>query len=1569
MTISFSGLASGLDTSSWVQSLVALKQAKVTTYSTQQTALYDSKNALNQIKSFFSTFRSMLERITDTRFGVGSMDLFSQNLANSSNANVLTASASADSVEGVYNIKVDRIATNSQATSGYKTTTTREETNIATKNTLLSDLGVNAGDFAVTVGGVEQTVTINDGDTIDDLVTKLKNYGVNAGYDESSGRFSMDIGSTEIRDVSGTNLVNAFHLQGINHGYQTGANITRTETETVYENATTSTKMSQLGLDANASMSIKVNGGAAETITVNKNDSIATVISNLAAKGVQATLEDGVFTIYNAEIVNADTNAVAQALGLSSTVTNQTQQSGNLSFDTTITTTTLADGTTKLSQLGITGTTFTYTSRTGSDTVTVSSTATIQDLIDGFAAKGVLAEIDENGNFEVHGVSALDSKLTAKLGTSTVYDTVANSNVLKYTTTVTTTTQAAGTTKMSEIGVTDGVLTCKTGSGTYNVTVNANDTISTFISNLNTKAGVVATISNGEFKIENSDVQFTNSTSNISTKFNLISPEVATASQVSNNLTYTTVVTTTSAATLDIQLNNLNEGTQVSNGDTIIFKNNSNQYRTITLTPTSTLYDLKTAIQNAGGSFTQRANGSLYLSGIEITGGTYDAVSSLRLNSVYSDGGNITYSGSALTYNTVTEETKNAMNDTSLLDLGITSGQYYIVENGVRKTAYISEGDTVADLREHLSNYGIQAALVTTASGSKLQFFAEGDSYIEAATGAGASNINTKLFGAATGATALNKTYNYEAQLDVVSSTTNTVNAASSEKVTDFGIAAGVYELYQNGEKKNFYISNSDTFADLKANLGIYGIQASLVEGNSGVYLSTTGNGNTYLNADFLPTKSATNTRSGVLSYTTTTTETIDPDNEALMSDFGVSSGQYYIYNNGVKYTANISTNETFGSFRDTLRSFGIQASFVQQNDGVHLVLNGTGDSYIAKSNAAAASNVVDTLFPTKVTEYNYSNLLQTSHTETTTITATTTDMIADYAGGGAQVAGKLNVEVDGVASVINLTANETFESLINKFDRLGVTASLSNSGTLTLQAGEKTISVTKPASEGSNILTKLGLTYSADLGGYTASSSSVTHTVEITEENTYSASNYADYGTTLSMLNISSGTLSLYRNGQKSTIQVNAGETFSQLRSRVNGAFTQGDVDIKFEDGYLKFYSTDSSVSVEVGSSVDTSNMSTLCGLVGDGQGGVTSSRELYKVNADSRITQTGLFRKGNITAGTFTVGNAQFTIDGNTTIRSLIGQINASDDANATAYWDSVDGKLVISSRSSGSSYINIEAGTSNFTDILGFTESEWNGDGSVKTTKLIGDSQKIGDSALFSINGTSFTSTSNIVGSDITRLNGVKLNLRNVSEGETITLSIERDTETLSNAISDIVDAYNELIENVDTEIAKTGSLSDQSGLKMIRNQIRSLMTSSLGGEMTFANLANVGITVDTASASNISTSTINKLSFNKDTFTSAYKSDTTALKRLLVGSEDSKGILSKVEDIVENALTSVSGYFASAESAYDKKIQKLTDKISKQNTYVSRYQARLENKFRSMESIITKIQQQYQSFLTS
>ena len=123
-------------------------------------------------------------------------------------------------------------------------------------------------------------------------------------------------------------------------------------------------------------------------------------------------------------------------------------------------------------------------------------------------------------------------------------------------------------------------------------------------------------------------------------------------------------------------------------------------------------------------------------------------------------------------------------------------------------------------------------------------------------------------------------------------------------------------------------------------------------------------------------------------------------------------------------------------------------------------------------------------------------------------------------------------------------------------------------------------------------------------------------------------------------------------------------------------------------------------------------------------------------------------------------------------------------------------------------------------------------------------------VGGNAEFTINGTEYTATSNIVTSDITKIKGVTLNLKNVSKGEPVTVTIEKDGESVANAVQDIVDGYNQLIENVDKEIAQDGNLHDQTTLKLIRNQIRNLMMNSTGNS-TFKTMSSIGISTESAS----------------------------------------------------------------------------------------------------------------------
>jgi flagellar hook-associated protein 2 len=705
------------------------------------------------------------------------------------------------------------------------------------------------------------------------------------------------------------------------------------------------------------------------------------------------------------------------------------------------------------------------------------------------------------------------------------------------------------------------------------------------------------------------------------------------------------------------------------------------------------------------------------------------------------------------------------------------------------------------------------------------------------------------------------------------------------------------------------------------------------------------------------------NNISGIALQTITVTNTLTKDTK--LADLGVTSGEYCVYNNGVKYTGVLSSEDTVEDFLDTIKQFGLNGRIISDGDESKLYLVGNGDTYLTTS-GFNSSNISTQLFGTdnsqNVKKENYSATLQTSSTQTSTTKADETTLLSTYdkPWGNSTLTseGSVVFNLDGVQKVIQVSEDETIGSLLEKFRDNGVQASITD-GQILLEGGFSSFSIDTSAST-SNVINNLGLAYKDNLGGYSSSSSVCEQTITTVKEEMLSVAANADLSTTLDTLNITSGSLSIYRNGSKAIINIDENQTFSDLKSKLSQTF--GSVDLTIEDGYLKIYDKDGA-ALEIGSNTDTSNFSSVLGLTKSDASTLATTRRIYQVNDSTKLTSNGVFRNGTITAGTFTIGDETLTITDDTTIRDLVSMINSSENTAATAYWDSINGQLVLTSRNTGASYINIESGTSNLTDILGFTDS------SAGTKKINTSNQTLGDNAKFSINGTNYTSNSNKITSDISRIKGVTLNLNDITEGESVTISVERDTETLANTMSEIVTAYNELITKVDTEISSTGALSDQSMLKLLRNRLKSLMTSSESGSLVFKNLDAIGICSSQATASSISTDGTYTLTFDKDKFLEAYSTDRDSLKTLLLGGDSNTGVFTKIEELLESALEGAGGYFETANSTYTKRISALESKITKANTAVSNYQTQLEKKFQYMDMLIGNYQQQYSSFLSS
>ena len=445
-----------------------------------------------------------------------------------------------------------------------------------------------------------------------------------------------------------------------------------------------------------------------------------------------------------------------------------------------------------------------------------------------------------------------------------------------------------------------------------------------------------------------------------------------------------------------------------------------------------------------------------------------------------------------------------------------------------------------------------------------------------------------------------------------------------------------------------------------------------------------------------------------------------------------------------------------------------------------------------------------------------------------------------------------------------------------------------------------------------------------------------------------------ADDNTSLSALGIKEGSMTVYVDGVKKVINIEKNDTVQDLKARLSTAGVDASIDT---NGMLNLKASNGTSKLLVGATNDTSNIKSLLGISQQEDGTYKSTSAMYKATTASKITESGLFsdKDGELTVkeGTFTIGDQEFKIDANTTISGLISQINSSEKAGATAYWDNANAKLVLTSTVEGQSYVNVEAGTSNFTDVMGFTETTWNADGSVNKTALKTDNQNLGDNAILYVNGTQVISSSNTVTSDISRLEGVTLSLKGVNTEETgnTTLDVSQDTSQVVSAVKDVVDQYNTLMDKLDELTKSGGELHGDTALNSVKRSLRQLITSSTGNkDDSFSMLSQIGVSTAKAGAS-ISADT-SKIELDEDALKKVLQEDPDGVKKVIMGTASKQdGIFSKLGSVISDSLAS-NGYFSTTTNSVKSEITKLNTKIEKQTTSIANYKSSLEAKFQAM-----------------
>ena len=214
MAMRLSGLMSGMDTESIIQQLVSAKKTKVDTTKKAQTKLSWKQDAWKELNTKLKNLQS--KYLSNMRF----TSAYSKKVTKVSNSNAVSVITGEDAVNGVQSLEIRKLAKTGYLTGGKVEGADGGKVTAMSK---LSDLGVTGeGSINVSTGsGTSVDVKVSGNSTISDVLTQLKNAGLNASFDEGNQRFfvsSKESGaasdfSISAMDEGGLNALKALGLQ------------------------------------------------------------------------------------------------------------------------------------------------------------------------------------------------------------------------------------------------------------------------------------------------------------------------------------------------------------------------------------------------------------------------------------------------------------------------------------------------------------------------------------------------------------------------------------------------------------------------------------------------------------------------------------------------------------------------------------------------------------------------------------------------------------------------------------------------------------------------------------------------------------------------------------------------------------------------------------------------------------------------------------------------------------------------------------------------------------------------------------------------------------------------------------------------------------------------------------------------------------------------------------------------------------------------------------------------------------------------------------------------------------
>jgi flagellar hook-associated protein 2 len=339
----------------------------------------------------------------------------------------------------------------------------------------------------------------------------------------------------------------------------------------------------------------------------------------------------------------------------------------------------------------------------------------------------------------------------------------------------------------------------------------------------------------------------------------------------------------------------------------------------------------------------------------------------------------------------------------------------------------------------------------------------------------------------------------------------------------------------------------------------------------------------------------------------------------------------------------------------------------------------------------------------------------------------------------------------------------------------------------------------------------------------------------------------------------------------------------------------------------------------------------------------------EVTQLAQSHKLTSAAYESDATIGSGTLTISaggsSVEVEVDADDTLSDIAEAINnaAGSEIVVASTISTDDGeRLVLTAAQSGED--NALTVTSSDSSLAALTypatTTESGSTGMSQTTAA--------QDAILKIDGYTKTSSSNSV-DDV--LQGVTLELESVTTGSSYTLEISSDTSTISDALTEFVDAYNNLMTVLDEVSAynldSDGALAGDSLIRNLKNQVRSSISDNT------VELSTLGITIEQESGQ------IGTMELDTDVLNTALRENPSAVGNVF-SSKDSNSLGSSLNTVYDTMIDDSDGLIPQREDTLEAKLVDLEQQSEDLDERMTTLRATYEAEFVAMEKTMSEME---------